>query len=214
MDIEEKIVPDQMIAVIKHKGPLSDIGVLTARLLGWVETEEIETAGDVFAIYYNNIKRFKDADDVVYDLGIPIADGQEIDDTPLLSVEKLIEHMVLSAVHNGPLDNIRAIYEEIAEFADENHYDIIGSPQENYIKSIYDVENPEDMDFLNLQIELKYNSNKDLPEKFLDSREKAATDYVWKWLNDSELDFDYECGGDGDEGPIASYRIYARDEDF
>ena len=59
MDIEDKIVPDQMIAVIKHKGPLSDIGVLTARLLGWVETEEIETAGDVFAIYYNNIKRFK-----------------------------------------------------------------------------------------------------------------------------------------------------------
>lgn len=145
MDIEDKIVPDQMIAVIKHKGPLSDIGVLTARLLGWVETEEIETAGDVFAIYYNNIKRFKDADDVVYDLGIPIAEGQEIDETPLLTVEKLIEHRVLSAVHNGPLDNIRAIYEEIAEFADENHYDIIGSPQENYIKSIYDVENPEDM---------------------------------------------------------------------
>ena len=63
----------------------------------------------------------------------------------MLTVEKLIEHRVLSAVHNGPLDNIRAIYEEIAEFADENHYDIIGSPQENYIKSIYDVENPEDM---------------------------------------------------------------------
>lgn len=82
------------------------------------------------------------------------------------------------------------------------------------IDACIDEENPEDMDFLNLQIELKYNSNKDLPEKFLDSREKAATDYVWKWLNDSELDFDYECGGDGDEGPIASYRIYARDEDF
>ena len=145
MDIEEKIVPDQMIAVIKHKGPLSDIETLTAQLMGWVETEEIETAGDIFAIYYNNIKRFKDADDVVYDLGIPIADDQEIDDTPLLTVEKLIEHRVLSATHNGPLDNIRGIYEEIVDFADKNNYDIIGSPQENYVKSIYDVENPDDM---------------------------------------------------------------------
>ena len=145
MAIEEKTVKDQRVAIINYKGNIEDMEVLIARLMGWIETEEVELAGDIFAIYYNNMKRFKDAEDVVYDLGIPIADGQEIDDTPLLSIEKLIEHRVLSALHKGPLDNIREIYEEIAGFADENHYDIIGSPQENYIKTSYEVDNPEDM---------------------------------------------------------------------
>jgi hypothetical protein len=82
------------------------------------------------------------------------------------------------------------------------------------IDACIDEENPEDMDFLNLQVELKEKSNKDLSQKFLESKEEAATNYVWKWLNEKELDFQYECSGDGDEGPIASYRIYARDENF
>lgn len=29
----------------------------------------------------------------------------------------------------------------------------------------------------------------------------------WNYLNPHGLDFYYECGGDGEFGPIASYRI-------
>ena len=77
-----------------------------------------------------------------------------------------------------------------------------------------DEENPEDMDFLNLQIEMKYNSNSDLSSKFMEQKEDAVTDVVWKFLNKFGLDFEYECSGDGENGPISSYRIYAPDEKF
>lgn len=46
-----------------------------------------------------------------------------------------------------------------------------------------DEENPEEMDFLNLQIEMKYNSNPDLSDKFMEQKEDAVTDYVARFLN-------------------------------
>ena len=77
-----------------------------------------------------------------------------------------------------------------------------------------DEENPEEMDFLNLQIEMKYNSNPDLSDKYMEQKEDAVTDHVAEFLNNHELYFQYECSGDGDEGQILSYRIYAPDEKF
>ena len=77
-----------------------------------------------------------------------------------------------------------------------------------------DEENPEDMDFLNLQIEMKYNSNPDLSGKFMERQEDVVTNRVAQFLYKHGLDFQYECDGDGENGPIASYRIYAPDEKF
>lgn len=79
------------------------------------------------------------------------------------------------------------------------------------IDACIDEENPEDMDFLNVQIEMKYNSCKDLSPKFMEAKEEALTEYVFNWLNASNLDMDYEAGGDGNEGPISSYRVRAVD---
>ena len=53
MQIQDKIIPDQKIAVINYKGPISDLEVLLSKLMDWVETEEIKTIGEPFIIYYS-----------------------------------------------------------------------------------------------------------------------------------------------------------------
>lgn len=128
MNVQEKIVPDHKIAVMKHKGPLSDMEVMISKLTGWVEDKEIKTIGDYFVIFYRMPDRVKE-DDVVYDLGVPISDD-EVDKTPEIDIADMIEHKVLSGIHEGAHENIRDSYTEIIEFSEENHYDIIGSPKE------------------------------------------------------------------------------------
>lgn len=68
-------------------------------------------------------------------------------------------------------------------------------------------EDPDEMDFLNVQVEMKYASNAMLPDSFMEAKEEAVVNCVWKFLDRHGLDFDYECGGDGEFGPIASYRV-------
>ena len=49
----------------------------------------------------------------------------------------MIPNKVLSTIHYGSNDNIMETYEKLVEIAQENHYDIIGSPKEVLIKNIH-----------------------------------------------------------------------------
>ena len=144
MEIVEKTIEDQKVAIMNYKGSLNDMEVLIGKLSGWVEVEEIETIGDLFAIFYNNPRTVKE-DEVVYDVGIPINPELDPDETEEIRVVNIIEHKVLSGIHNGSLDNIQETYNTMAEYSIENKYDIIGSPKEVYIKNKFEVENEEDM---------------------------------------------------------------------
>ena len=144
MEIVEKTIEDQKVAIMNYKGSLNDMEVLIGKLSGWVEVEEIETIGDLFAIFYNNPRTAKE-DEVVYDVGIPINPELDPDETEEIRVVNIIEHKVLSGIHNGSLDNIQETYNTMAEYSIENKYDIIGSPKEVYIKNKFEVENEEDM---------------------------------------------------------------------
>ena len=70
-----------------------------------------------------------------------------------------------------------------------------------------DEENPEEMDFLNLMVEMKYTSNRELPPKIMEMKEDALYNFLWKKLSAKGLCFEHECYGDGEEGPIDSFRI-------
>ena len=118
--------------------------VLVGKLSGWIEVEEIETAGKLFAIFYNNPRTVKE-NEVVYDVGIPINPELDPDETEEIRIVTLIEHKVLSGIHNGSLDDIQETYNTMAEYSIENKYDIIGSPKEIYIKNRYEVENEDEM---------------------------------------------------------------------
>ncbi|AMK15879.1 GyrI-like domain-containing protein [Methanobrevibacter olleyae] len=144
MEIVEKTIEDQKIAIMNYKGSLDDMEVLISKLIGWSEVEEIETIGDLFAIFYNNPRKVKE-NEVVYDVGIPINPELDPDDTEEIKIVTIIEHKVLSGIHNGSLDNIQESYNTMAEYSVENKYDIIGSPKEIYIKNKFEVDNEEDM---------------------------------------------------------------------
>ena len=129
---------------MNYKGSLNDMEVLIGKLTGWVEVEEIETIGDLFAIFYNNPRTAKE-NEVVYDVGIPINPELDPDETEEIRIVNIIEHKVLSGIHKGSLDKIQETYNTMAEYSIENKYDIIGSPKEVYIKNKFEVENEDDM---------------------------------------------------------------------
>ena len=144
MEIAEKTIEDQKVAIMNYKGSLSDMEILIGKLSGWIEVEEIETIGDLFAIFYNNPRTAKE-NEVVYDVGIPINPEQDPDETEEIRIVTIIEHKVLSGLHYGSLDNIQESYNIMAEYSIEKKYDIIGSPKEVYIKNKFEVEKEEDM---------------------------------------------------------------------
>ena len=144
MEIREKTIEHQKVAIMNYKGSLNDMEVLIGKLTGWIEVEEIETIGNLFAIFYNNPRTAKE-NEVVYDVGIPINPELDPDETEEIRIVNIIEHKVLSGIHNGSLDNIQETYNVMAEYSIENKYDIIGSPKEVYIKNKFEVENEEDM---------------------------------------------------------------------
>ena len=144
MEIIEKTIEDQKVAIMNYKGPLSDMEVLIGKLSGWIEVEEIETVGNLFAIFYNNPRTVKE-NEAVYDVGIPINPELDPDETEEIRIVTIIEHKVLSGIHNGSMDNIQESYNTMAEYSIENKYDIIGSPKEVYIKNKYEVDNEDEM---------------------------------------------------------------------
>ena len=144
MEIKEKTIEDQKVAIMNYKGSLNDMEVLIGKLTGWVEVEEIETIGDLFAIFYNNPRTAKE-NEVVYDVGIPINPELDPDETEEIRIVNIIEHKVLSGIHKGSLDKIQETYNTMAEYSIENKYDIIGSPKEVYIKNKFEVENEDNM---------------------------------------------------------------------
>lgn len=143
MDIEEKHIPDHKLAVINYKGPIDDMDVLVAKLMGWVEEEEINVVGEPFIIYYSPRHEVGNGLDVVFDVGIILGDEEDPDKTDLIRIVDLFEHNVLAATHKGDTDSIMETYEKVVDFSLDNGYDIIGSPTELLIKSKY---NEDDVD--------------------------------------------------------------------
>ena len=141
MDYEVKVIPEEKLGVINCKTPIGDLGVFLSMLMDWVDTEDIETDGDPFIVYFSPRHEVNQGD-VVYDVSIPIKEDAE--ETDRIRVVDMIENKVLAAKHFGPTDNIMDTYAELVEVAQANHYDIIGSPKEVLIKSFHNCDDEND----------------------------------------------------------------------
>ena len=141
MESEVKVIPEQKLGVINYKGPISDLDILISKLMGWVDAEEIETEGDLFIVYFSPRHEVNQGD-AVYDVSIAIKD--DADERDMIRVVDMIEHKVLSGKHFGPTDNILDTYAKLVDVAQENHYDIIGSPKEVLIKSFFNCDDEKD----------------------------------------------------------------------
>lgn len=141
MESEVKLIPEQKLAVINCKTPISDLGIFLSMLMGWVDAEGIETDGDPFIVYFSPRHEVNDGD-AVFDVSIPIK--KDANETDRVRVVDMIENKVLSGIHYGPAGDIMSTYEKLVEIAQENHYDIIGSPKEVLIKNVHNCENEKD----------------------------------------------------------------------
>ena len=112
MEHEIKIIPDQKLAVINYKGPIEDLDILVSKLMGWVEAEEIEVEGEPFVVYYSPRHEVNEGD-AVYDVGIVIK--TDADDKDIIRVVDMVEHKMLTGIHEGPVDNILDTYSETVE---------------------------------------------------------------------------------------------------
>ncbi|MDO5824686.1 GyrI-like domain-containing protein [Methanobrevibacter sp.] len=138
MESEVKVIPEQKLAVINCKTPISDLNIFLSMLMGWVDANDIETIGEPFIVYFSPRHEVNDGD-VVYDVSIAIE--EDADETDKIRVVDMIENKVLSGIHYGSTDNILETYEKLVEIAQENHYDIIGSPKEVLVKNLHNCDN-------------------------------------------------------------------------
>ncbi|SDA43334.1 GyrI-like domain-containing protein [Methanobrevibacter millerae] len=141
MEYEVKVIPDQTIAVINYKGPIEDLEILVSKLMGWAEAEELEVLSDPFVVYYSQRYEVNEGD-AVFDVGIVL--GEEADEKDIIRVVDMVEHKVLSGIHEGATDNIMESYAELVEIAEANNYDIIGSPKEVFVKSVFNHDNEDE----------------------------------------------------------------------
>ena len=141
MDYEVKVIPEQKLGVINCKTPIEDLGVFLSILMDWVDTEDIETDGDPFIVYFSPRHEVNQGD-VVYDVSIPIK--QDAEETDRIRVVDMIKNKVLSGMHYGSTENIMDTYAELVEVAQSNNYDIIGSPKEVLIKNFYNCDDEKD----------------------------------------------------------------------
>lgn len=141
MEHEVKVIPEQKLAVINYKGPISDLDILVSKLVGWAEVEGIEVEGEPFVVYFSPRHEVNEGD-AVYDVSIVIKD--DADEKDIIRVVDMIENKVLAGKHYGPVDNILDTYAELVDIAQANHYDIIGSPKEVLVKSFHNCDDEKD----------------------------------------------------------------------
>ena len=141
MDYEVKVIPEQKLGVINCKTPIEDLGVFLSILMDWVDTEDIETDGDPFIVYFSPRHEVNQGD-AVYDVSLVIK--EDADEKDMIRVVDMIENKVLSGMHYGSTENIMDTYAELVEVAQANNYDIIGSPKEVLIKNFYNCDDEKD----------------------------------------------------------------------
>ena len=134
MEHEIKIIPDQKLAVINYKGPITDLNLLISKLADWIDAENVETLSEPFVVYYSPRHEVNEGD-AVYDVGIVLKEDE--DEQDIIRVVDMVEHKMLCGIHEGPTDNILDTYAELVDISQKNNYDIIGSPKEVLIKNFY-----------------------------------------------------------------------------
>jgi effector-binding domain-containing protein len=146
-EIKEKLVEDQKMAIMSHKGNVKDMGVLIAQLATWSEVENVKVKGYPFSIYYTSIKTTT-PDEMIYDMGIEVDEDTELTGhvhgaVDKIEVVELLSHHVLYKIHKGSYNTLGNSYKKLADYSIENNYDIIGSPKEIYYNNPFEVEEDE-----------------------------------------------------------------------
>ena len=124
-EVEEKEVPDQLIAGIRVKGPYSDcsegFGELGKRF-------GRQIAGKALMLIYDREYRETDAD---FEVCMPVKKGEGDD---RVSVRALPGGRCVSLLHKGPYDDLSRSYEKILAYVSAQGYEVVMPTREVYHK--------------------------------------------------------------------------------
>lgn len=125
-----KDIPGMRVAFVSRTGPYSQIPEAMKTLMGWVTNRGIKPLGLPMGIYYNSSASVR-PDELRWDVAIPVPDGVNGEDE--IAVMELQGGKFVYAFHQGPYDQVGAVYGELFTFIGQNSLRTAGPPMEIYL---------------------------------------------------------------------------------
>ena len=132
MEIEEKRIKDTQVAFMRYKGGYDKIPELIAETVQWVTDKGLNMTGMIYGAYFNSPEDVP-PEQLRYEIGASFEGSA--DDEGKVMIKIIPEHSVIAALHKGPYTEVGPVIHGLAEYADENGYDIIGPVTEVYLNN-------------------------------------------------------------------------------
>ncbi|BDZ66748.1 GyrI-like domain-containing protein [Methanobacterium ferruginis] len=158
MEIIEKKLEKRQIAYITYKGSYQEITGLIGEIVGFLiakgilTTKGVQWMGPPFCVYFNSPHEVP-VEDLMYEVGMPFAG--EAEEKGRVKIKITPEQLVLSTVRKGSYSECAVAYGEIAKYAYQNGYEIVGPPMETYISDPH--ETPENELLTEISFPVKRN---------------------------------------------------------
>jgi Transcriptional regulator, effector-binding domain/component len=147
MEVEEKRIKDTQVAFMRYKGGYDKIPELIEETVQWVTDKELNMTGMIYGAYFNRPEDVP-PEQLRYEIGASFEGSA--DDEGKVMIKTIPEHTVVATLHKGPYTEVGPVIQGLAEYADENGYDIIGPVTEVYLN------NPNDTDPGELLTEVQF----------------------------------------------------------
>ena len=136
MDFNKKIIKEEKVAYINHKGIVEDMGIVLEKLMGFIVKNNLSICGPPFSLYFTD-PSMVEPEEMVYDMAVPICGDFEAEGE--IQIKIIPEHSVISAIHKGEYTNLPDTYMAIWNYIQDNKYEPNGIPKEIYFNSPHEV---------------------------------------------------------------------------
>jgi AraC family transcriptional regulator len=130
MRIKEKRIPETKVAYIPYMGNYDKIPELIQEVGEWVMENGLEMTGMVYGTYFNSPEDVPE-EDLKYEIGFSIAGDAEPEGK--VKIKEIPEHIVLSALHKGPYNEVGRAIRAISEYSVKHDYKVVGPVTEVYL---------------------------------------------------------------------------------
>jgi len=133
VEIHIKHTEPRTVAIMRHKGPYTEIGSVTKELIGQIEKGNHLMAGPVMVRYFNDPKSVPEKD-LLWEVMIPVVRPGRLGGTEFdKMVFRYMDVMnVAYLFHVGTFETISGSYAKLFEWVGRSGYEITGPPMEIY----------------------------------------------------------------------------------
>jgi AraC family transcriptional regulator len=130
MEIEKKKIGERQVVYITYKGSYEEVPILLGEIVGFIMAKGLQIMGPPFGVYFNSPQEVS-VEELMYELAMPF-DG-EAKEEGRVKIKTIPAQLVLSTVYKGPYSECGMAIGVLAQYAQQNGYEIIGPPMETYI---------------------------------------------------------------------------------